>query len=437
MVLTSVSAAGSRHLIERAFGALSPVPNSAGWNKTSVDLSVTTADDLSGLQPSDPANPLHFAAEGANQTQQVTVTDNAGNTATFTSPAINIDLTPPSSTAVIPGVSQDQEWFSGPVQVTPNATDNPSGVKPGSFFALDGGGPNLIFGPFFIGSAGTHTLEYGSEDRAGNVEPWKTRIINIDPAPPVTSSAVSGILGTNGWYRSAVQVSLTATDNLNAVVGSFYRIDGGVVQTYGGPFGHSTPGLHTIDYWSIDHVNIEATHTLVVRIDTGAPLVTAAANPSTAPRGPKPINVTISGSVTDAVSAISSSFNVIDEYGTMQPSGPVTVQANGRYSFTLALPANTPGNDRDGHLYTIVVQRVGQAGNFDHRDNDVPGKLKLSHRLDGSDPFDQWFPSHCSSEEIWSRRHHRETRRQLVRIGLVQHFWSVASFVAYEKWPNT
>jgi hypothetical protein len=249
------------------------------------------------------------------------------------------------------------------VQVTLNATDNLSGVKPGSFFRLDGGGPNLVFGSFFISSPGTHTLEYASEDRAGNVEAWKTRIINIDPAPPVTSSAVSGILGTNGWYRSAVQVSLTATDNLNAVVGSFYRIDGGVIQTYGGPFGVSTPGVHTIDYWSIDHVNTETTRTLVVRIDTGAPVVTAAANPSTAPKGPKPVNVTISGSVTDAVSAVSASFNVIDEYGTTQPSGPITVQANGNYSFTLALPANRPGNDRDGHLYTIVVSAVDQAGN--------------------------------------------------------------------------
>jgi hypothetical protein len=68
--------------------------------------------------------------------------------------------------------------------------------------------------------------------------------------------------------------------------------------------------------------------------------------------------------VTDAVSGIgSASYNVIDEYGTTQPSGPVTVQANGSYSFTVSLPANRPGNDRDGHLYTIVVTGVDQAGN--------------------------------------------------------------------------
>ena len=344
------------------FGTPSPAPNSAGWNKTPVDLSFTTADDLSGVQSSNPASPLHFTAEGANQTQQVTVTDNAGNSATFTSPAVNIDMTPPSSIAVVAGASQDQEWFSGPVTVTLDATDNLSGVKPGSTFRLDGS-IFLIFGPFFIQSPGLHTLQYGSEDRAGNVEALKTRIINIDPNPPVTTASVSGTLGTNGWYRSAVQVSLTATDNLNAVVGTFYRIDSGAVQTYSGPFGLSTPGVHTIQYWSIDHVNTEATRATVVPIDTGAPVVTATANPSTAPKGPKPVNVTISGSVTDAVSAVSASYNVIDEYGTTQPSGAVTVQPNGSYSFTLSLPSNRQGNDKDGHLYTIVVTGVDQAGN--------------------------------------------------------------------------
>jgi Bacterial Ig-like domain len=55
--------------------------------------------------------------------------------------------------------------------------------------------------------------------------------------------------------------------------------------------------------------------------------------------------------------------NVIDEYGVTQPSGSVTVQANGTYSFTLTLPATKQGSDKDGHLYTIVVTGVDQAGN--------------------------------------------------------------------------
>jgi len=170
------------------FGNATPAPNAAGWNNSAVDIPFTTADDFSGVQSSDPASPLHFGSEGANQTQTVTVTDNAGNSATYTSPAVNIDLT--------------------------------------------------------------------------------------------------------------------------------------------------------------------------------APVVTASANPSSAPKRPQPVTVTISGSATDSVSGISSaSFNVIDEYGVAQPSGPVTVQANGSYSFTLSLPATKNGSDKNGHLYTIVVSVVDRAGN--------------------------------------------------------------------------
>lgn len=346
------------------FGAKSPAPNAAGWNNTAVDISFTTADDLSGVQSSDPASPLHFAAEGTNQTQQVTVTDNAGNSATFTSPAVNIDLTKPSTTAILPGVSQDQEWFGGSPLVTLSASDNLSGVS-GSFFRLDGSGPNLAIGPFLIPGEGTHTLEYFSVDNAGNIETPKTRIIRIDGTPPVTQAFVSGTVGTNGWFRSPVQISLSATDNLIGVMGSFYRIDSGVVQTYTGPFIFSTPGQHTVQYWSVDNLNNqEVMHAVVIKIDTVAPSVTAAASPATAPKGPRPVNVTISGSVTDALSGVgNASFNVIDEYGATQPSGAVTVQANGSYSFVLSLPANRPGSDKDGHLYTIVVTGFDQAGN--------------------------------------------------------------------------
>jgi hypothetical protein len=346
------------------FGARTPAPNNAGWNKTAVDIPFTTADDLSGVQSANPASPLHFVSEGANQTQQVTVTDNAGNSATFTSPVVKIDLTAPSTTAILPGGNPDQEWFGGSPLVTLSASDNLSGVS-GSFFRLDGSGPNLAIGQFLIPGEGTHTLEYWSVDRADNIETHKTRIIRIDGTPPVTQAGVSGTAGTNGWFRSAVQISLSATDNLIGVAGSFYRIDGGAVQTYSNPFIFSTPGQHTIDYWSVDSLNnIEPTHSILMKIDAVAPNVTATASPATAPKGPKPVNVTISGSVTDALSGVSNaSFNVIDEYGATQPSGAVTVQANGSYSFTLSLPANRPGNDRDGHLYTIVVRGFDQAGN--------------------------------------------------------------------------
>ncbi len=197
------------------------------------------------------------------------------------------------------------------------------------------------------------------------MEAHKTRNVTIDSTGPDTQLVPTGTLGTNGWHRSAVQFSLSATDNLSGVQETFYQIDGGVTETYVGPFVVSTPGFHTVAYLSLDNLNNqEPTNFFAFRIDTAAPIVTAAANPSTAPKRPQPVTVTVSGSITDAVSGVSSaSFNVIDEYGVAQPSGSVTVQANGTYSFTLALPATKQGSDKNGHLYTIVVTGVDQAGN--------------------------------------------------------------------------
>jgi hypothetical protein len=102
-----------------------------------------------------------------------------------------------------------------------------------------------------------------------------------------------------------------------------------------------------------------------VNIDLTAPVVSASANPATAPKSPsRPVSVTISGNVADALSGINSaSYNVVDEYGVTQPSGSVTLQPNGNYSFTLSLPATKNGSDKDGHLYTIVVRGFDRAGN--------------------------------------------------------------------------
>ncbi|HET9525185.1 MAG TPA: PQQ-binding-like beta-propeller repeat protein [Pyrinomonadaceae bacterium] len=346
------------------WGNQSPAANAAGWNNTPVDLPFTTADDLSGVQSSDPVSPLQFTSEGANQTQDVTLTDNAGNSATFTSPAVNIDFTTPSTIISLPGVSQDHEWFTSPVPVTLSASDNLSGVA-STLYTINGGPTQTYTGTFTLTNDGSYTIEYWSVDVADNTETHKTRTARIDSTAPVTQASVAGAAGTNGWYRSAVQVSLNATDNLSGVANTFYSVDGGAPQTYAGAFGISAQGQHTVEYWSVDNLNnTEATHSLVVKIDTVAPVVTAAASPSTAPKRPHPITVTISGSATDSLSGISSaSFNVIDEYGVAQPSGPVTVQANGSYSFSLTLPATKNGSDKNGRLYTIVVSVSDQGGN--------------------------------------------------------------------------
>ncbi|MBI4635367.1 MAG: 6-bladed beta-propeller [Candidatus Rokubacteria bacterium] len=81
-----------------SFGAPSPAPNLAGWHNTDVSISFTAADNLSGVASTSPASPLILTDEAAAVIGTVVVTDAAGNSATFTTPAVKIDKTAPGTT---------------------------------------------------------------------------------------------------------------------------------------------------------------------------------------------------------------------------------------------------------------------------------------------------------------------------------------------------
>src|SRR5439155_22081829 len=72
------------------------------------------------------------------------------------------------------------------------------------------------------------------------------------------------------------------------------------------------------------------------------------------------------GQITDADSGVDpagASYAVVGSYGTIQPSGSVTVSADGSYSFTIQLQALRNGNDKNGRTYTVTVSANDSAGN--------------------------------------------------------------------------
>lgn len=80
-----------------SFGAASPLPNPNGWNTSNVSFAFMAGDATSGVASTAPAaNPAVVIGEGAALTASVTVTDNAGNSESFTTPAVKIDRTAPS-----------------------------------------------------------------------------------------------------------------------------------------------------------------------------------------------------------------------------------------------------------------------------------------------------------------------------------------------------
>ena len=56
-------------------------------------------------------------------------------------------------------------------------------------------------------------------------------------------------------------------------------------------------------------------------------------------------------------------FAVVDEYGSVNPNGPITLGPGGTYTFTVSLQASRNGSDKDGRQYEITVSAKDLAGN--------------------------------------------------------------------------
>ncbi len=138
-------------------------------------------------------------------------------------------------------------------------------------------------------------------DVAGNSTTAVSASVNIDRTAPTT--AVSSV---PDWSNTSVNLTLTANDNLSGVASTNYTVDGGATQS-GTSVALTTEGVHTVQFWSTDVAgNVEATHTTVVKIDTTAPIITAAQAPPANGAGWNNTNVTVTFVCSDALSGIAS-----------------------------------------------------------------------------------------------------------------------------------
>ncbi|HJR06148.1 MAG TPA: PQQ-binding-like beta-propeller repeat protein [Pyrinomonadaceae bacterium] len=314
------------------WGAQSPAANASGWNNTPVDVPFTAADDLSGVATPTPENPLHFYAEGANQTQQVVLMDKAGNSAAFTSPPVNIDFTAPSTGAGLSGMSGASEWYSGAVEVSLTANDALSGVA-NTFYNVDGGAPQTYAAPFTISTDGNHTVNFWSVDAAGNAEAQQSTTVKIDLGAPSTLASVSAASSANGWYQDPAQVSLAASDNASGVADSYYTIDGGATQTYATPFNVSGDGSHVVKYWSVDAVgNAEPQHSLTVNVDASAPNTQLATTGTAGTNGWYRSWVQVSLTPLDNQSGVASTYYSVDGGAAQAYAGSFTVSGNAQHN---------------------------------------------------------------------------------------------------------
>jgi hypothetical protein len=205
--------------------------------------------------------------------------------------------------------------------------------------------------------------------------PYTSHGVVSDTTPPVTTAVSSPPPNSFGWNNSNVSVTLSAVDEIggSGVKQISYVLTGAqtgsaVVVGNTTSVSISAEGIITVTYFATDNAgNQETAKTLTVRIDKTPPAIslTPAMQTLWPPNGNLVADV-MSGNLTDALSGVDPStvrFSVIDEYGLVQPSGPVTLLPNGAFSFSVMLEASRRGQDRDGRQYQIIVTGSDKAGN--------------------------------------------------------------------------
>jgi hypothetical protein len=248
-----------------------------GWFRNAVGVTLSVIDAL------DPSCALLYRLDGGGWTEYagaVTVAgegehllefeaqDDAGNLGQG-SMVIRIDSTVPSSQASAEGVLGSGGRHLGAVSLTLQGDDVGSGVDL-LRYRLNGGAWSVYSSPVQLTEDGHYVLEHYASDRAGNMEGVRSLEVTIDSRAPVISVRTDSV-PENGWYRSAVNVSLTATDAMDGARAVQFSLDGGPWQTASGTVTVTGEGQHTLEYRSTDLAGNQATGSLSLDIDTTAP----------------------------------------------------------------------------------------------------------------------------------------------------------------------
>ncbi|MFK7697615.1 OmpL47-type beta-barrel domain-containing protein [Paenibacillus sp. HJGM_3] len=187
-----------------------------------------------------------------------------------------------------------------------------------------------------------------------------------DKIAPVTAAALHPAApdGQNGWYKSDVTLSLSATDNVNGPIRTEYRVNDGDWTLYTGAIPAFGDGIYRVDYRSFDQAgNGEQVRTVDFKVDTTAPALTLSLDRTSLwPANHKMETIHAAPVFSDAMSGISSV--VLTSVTSSEPgSEQDDIAADiGTPAVSFQLRAERSGESK-GRIYTITYTATDLAGN--------------------------------------------------------------------------
>jgi hypothetical protein len=249
-----------------------------GWYRGTVNVTLHANDQGSGVKN------ITYRLDGgawSNYTDALTIRANGTHVLEFfafdvsgrwgntTSITFTIDTSKPSTTAVVAGDHGANGWYVGAVAVTLSATDD-GGAVMATTYRVDGGGWMPYITSVVIAAEGQHTMEYRSEDEAGNVENIHMLGVWVDSTAPtmsvVTASPDHSTDGTS-------QIAWNASDSCSGMASTELFVDG---TNYGSPLPNGgvvevrglSDGAHNITVVGTDVAGNRAQSSTTVTVDT-------------------------------------------------------------------------------------------------------------------------------------------------------------------------
>ena len=199
--------------------------------------------------------------------------DAAGNVLRFDAPE---NLQPPVTTLLAQPEAPDGDsgWYITTPSFSLTARDAETYVL-GTYYRMGSEEWNSYTQPVKLPEGISQVLYY-SEDSKGWQETQKLSCFSVDTVAPQSAAKISGTVGANGIYTSAVGIELSATDAVSGVAEIHYSTDGVTWQKYAAGMSFSGDGNNTLHYKAKDVAgNLETEHSLSFLIDTTAPQVQA------------------------------------------------------------------------------------------------------------------------------------------------------------------